>query len=152
MCHLSSREPGQSWKPALTGSSFQLIWPCNLNFLDLHLEPSSSVMIPIRLPFAWISGCSQSNNKQCGHIHTPLQQCHFCRQCLLHDNRHQGFLPQQHTPTQRMCQNSNGNHPSHHHPVVRFGVCNPHHSSDVFSVVNARDKNFVRCSTRCIKP
>ena len=24
-----SREPGQSWKPALTGSSFQLIWPFN---------------------------------------------------------------------------------------------------------------------------
>ena len=25
-----SREPGQSWKPALTGSSFQLIWLANL--------------------------------------------------------------------------------------------------------------------------
>ena len=30
VCHLSLREPGQSWEPALTGSSFQLIWLANL--------------------------------------------------------------------------------------------------------------------------
>ena len=30
VCHLLSREPGQSWEPALTGSSFQFIWPANL--------------------------------------------------------------------------------------------------------------------------
>ena len=30
VCCLSLREPGQSWEPALTGSSFQLIWPANL--------------------------------------------------------------------------------------------------------------------------
>ena len=65
VCHLSLREPGQPWKPALTGSSFQLVWPCNLNFLDLHTEPSGSVTISNGLPLARISRCCRIQQQCC---------------------------------------------------------------------------------------
>ena len=59
VCYLSLREPGQPWKPALTGSLFQLIWPCNLNFLDLHTEPSSSITISVGFPLHGSLGVAQ---------------------------------------------------------------------------------------------